>query len=161
MFREIERKFLVAGDFKAYAYARHRIVQGYMCADAKRTVRVRISDDKGYITVKGRSKDGGLSRFEWEKEISVHEAEALLPLCEPGVIDKVRYIVNVGTHVFEVDEFHGDNEGLLLAEVELSSVDEDFERPQWLGEEVTGDRRYYNSYLSVHPFITWSSVVPE
>jgi CYTH domain-containing protein len=161
MFREIERKFLVAGDFKAYAYARHRIVQGYMCADAKRTVRVRISDDKGYITVKGRSKDGGLSRFEWEKEISVHEAEALLSLCEPGVIDKVRYIVNVGTHVFEVDEFHGDNEGLLLAEVELSSVDEDFERPQWLGEEVTGDRRYYNSYLSVHPFITWSSVVPE
>jgi CYTH domain-containing protein len=132
-----------------------------MCADAKRTVRVRISDDKGYITVKGRSKDGGLSRFEWEKEISVHEAEALLSLCEPGVIDKVRYIVNVGTHVFEVDEFHGDNEGLLLAEVELSSVDEDFERPQWLGEEVTGDRRYYNSYLSVHPFITWSSVVPE
>jgi CYTH domain-containing protein len=132
-----------------------------MCADAKRTVRVRISDDKGYITVKGRSNDGGLSRFEWEKEISVHEAEALLSLCEPGVIDKVRYIVNVGTHVFEVDEFHGDNEGLLLAEVELSSVDEDFERPQWLGEEVTGDRRYYNSYLSVHPFITWSSVVPE
>ena len=161
MFSEIERKFLVAGDFKAHACARHRIVQGYMCADAKRTVRVRISDDKGYITVKGRSNDGGLSRFEWEKEISVYEAEALLSLCEPGVIDKVRYIVNVGTHVFEVDEFHGDNEGLLLAEVELSSVDEDFERPQWLGEEVTGDRRYYNSYLSVHPFITWSSVVPE
>ena len=161
MFREIERKFLVTGDFKAHACASHRIVQGYMCSDAKRTVRVRISDDKGYLTIKGRSQDGGVSRFEWEKEISVHEAEALLPLCEPGVIDKVRHIVKVGDHVFEVDEFHGDNQGLLLAEVELSSVDEDFEHPQWLGREVTGDRRYYNSYLSVHPFNTWPSVVSE
>ena len=161
MFREIERKFLVAGDFKAFVCVSHRIVQGYMCSDAKRTIRIRISDDKGYITIKGRSQDGGVSRFEWEKEIPVLEAEALLPLCEPGVIDKVRHIVKAGAHVFEVDEFHGDNEGLLLAEVELSSVDEDFERPQWLGKEVTGDRRYYNSYLSVHPFNTWPSVVSE
>lgn len=161
MFQEIERKFLVEGDFKSHAFSHQRIVQGYMCSDAKRTVRVRIYGDKGYLTVKGRSHDGGMSRFEWEKEITVAEAEALLQLCEPGVIDKVRYLVEADGHVFEVDEFNGDNKGLVLAEIELSSVDEAFPRPGWLGSEVTGDRRYYNSYLSVHPYNTWQHIVPE
>ena len=161
MYQEIERKFLVEGDFKSDVLSHHRIVQGYMCADAKRTVRVRIYGEKGYLTIKGRSHDGGLSRFEWEKVIDVQEAEMLLQLCEPGVIDKVRYLVEAEGHVFEVDVFNGDNEGLVLAELELSSVDETFVRPDWLGAEVTGNRRYYNSYLSVHPYNTWQSVVPE
>lgn len=161
MYQEIERKFLVEGDFKSDALSHQRIVQGYMCADAKRTVRVRIYGDRGYLTIKGRSHDGGLSRFEWEKEIDVQEAEMLLGLCEPEVIDKVRYLVETEGHVFEVDVFSGSNEGLVLAEIELSSVDETFVQPDWLGMEVTGDRRYYNSYLSVHPYITWQSVVPE
>lgn len=161
MYQEIERKFLVEGDFKSDVLSHQRIVQGYMCADAKRTVRVRIYGEKGYLTIKGRSHDGGLSRFEWEKVIDVQEAEMLLQLCEPGVIDKVRYLVEAEGHVFEVDVFNGDNEGLVLAELELSSVDETFVRPDWLGAEVTGNRRYYNSYLSVHPYNTWQSVVPE
>ncbi len=159
--QEIERKFLVTGDFKMFSASHQRMVQGYMCSDSKRTVRVRISGDRGFITIKGRSKDGGLSRFEWEKEIGLKEAEALLDLCEPGIIEKVRYLVEYEGHVFEVDEFLGDNEGLLLAEIELSSVDEEFACPDWIGEEVTGDRRFYNSYLSVHPFMTWASVASE
>ena len=155
MYLEIERKFLVSGEFKSKAKSSERLVQGYLCCDARRTVRVRVKGETGYITVKGKSKDGGLSRFEWEKEISSQEAEHLLPLCEPGIIDKVRHLVDFEGHTFEVDEFLGENEGLILAELELSSVDEDFQRPEWLGEEVTGDRRYYNSYLSVHPFKIW------
>ena len=161
MFQEIERKFLVNGDYKSCAESHHRIVQGYICSDPARTVRVRISGNKGYITVKGRNRDGELARFEWEKEISVHEAEALLDLCEPGVIEKYRYIVPFEGHVFEVDEFYGANEGLVMAEVELTSENETIISPDWLGDEVTGDRRYYNSYLSVHPFNTWGLVVSE
>ena len=155
MYLEIERKFLVKGEFRSLAKSSQRIIQGYLCSDAKRTVRVRIKGDTGFLTIKGRSNDGGLSRFEWEKEISREEAELLLPLCEPGVIDKVRYLVEFEGHVFEVDEFLGDNQGLVLAELELSSHTEEYSRPDWLGEEVTGDRRYYNSYLSAHPFVTW------
>ena len=161
LLQEIERKFLVTGDFKGFSSSHQRMVQGYMCSDSQRTVRVRIAGERGYLTIKGRSNDGGLSRFEWEKEIDLKEAEALLELCEPGMIDKVRYLVEFDGHVFEVDEFRGDNEGLLLAEIELSSVDEEFACPDWLGEEVTGDRRYYNSYLSVHPFKTWQPVASE
>ena len=161
MFQEIERKFLVKGDFKSHSHCCRRIVQGYMCSDSVRTVRVRIYGDKGYITVKGRNHVGELARFEWEKEISVHEAEALLELCEPGVIGKYRYLVQSEGHVFEVDEFYGDNEGLVVAEVELTSEDEAFMRPDWLGDEVTGDPRYYNSYLSVHPYNTWGLIVSE
>lgn len=155
-FQEIERKYLVEGDFKSYSHSSQRIVQGYMCSDSKRTVRIRIYGDKGYVTIKGKSQDGGLSRFEWEKEIPVEEAELLMKLCDPGVIDKVRYLVEFDGHVFEVDEFHGENEGLVMAEIELSSADEDFGRPGWLGVEVTGDRRYYNSYLTRYPFRTWN-----
>lgn len=155
MAQEIERKFLVAGEFKSLAFAHHRIVQGYICSDPSRTVRIRIRDDKGYITIKGLSDGTGLSRFEWEKEISLADAESLIKLCEPGLIDKTRYLVRSGQHVFEVDEFYRDNIGLVMAEVELSSPDEDYIKPSFLGDEVTGDLRYYNSSLMKKPFTTW------
>lgn len=155
MAQEIERKFLVAGDFKQYARKSEHIVQGYLNSTPERTVRVRIKDDKGYMTVKGISSQSGVSRFEWEKEIPVNEARELINICEPGVIDKVRHLVDVGEHIFEVDEFYGDNEGLLLAEIELSTEEEEFAKPDWLGEEVTGDIRYYNSMLMKNPYKGW------
>lgn len=155
MGREIERKFLVRGEYKSQAYAQSRIVQGYICSARGRTVRVRIRDAKGYLTIKGAADAAGLSRYEWEKEIPLIEAQELMKLCEPGVIDKTRYLVRCGKHVFEVDEFYGDNEGLVVAEVELASVDEDFEKPDFIGEEVTGDVRYYNSQLMKHPYASW------
>ncbi len=153
---EIERKFLVQGDYKSLAVSHSRIKQGYICSGRGRTVRVRLRDDKGYLTIKGPSLNGGLSRYEFEKEISVDEALSLLCLCEPGMVDKIRWLVPVGKHVFEVDEFFGENEGLVLAEVELAEEAEDFERPAFLGMEVTGDRRYYNSSLKANPYKTWS-----
>lgn len=157
---EIERKFLVAGDFKAEAFRAIPMKQGYLSSASGRTVRVRIAGDKGFLTIKGPSDASGLSRFEWEKEITISEAEALLEIAEPGVIDKTRYLVAAGDgkHTWEVDEFHGENEGLVVAEIELGATDEDFGRPAWLGAEVTGDRRYYNSYLSGNPFSNWPSV---
>ena len=156
MAQEIERKFLVKDDsYKQMASSFSHIVQGYICRTSGRTVRVRMRDDKAYLTIKGPSLDGGLSRYEWEYEISSDEALELMQLCESGVIDKVRYLVPYGGHIFEVDEFFGDNEGLVMAEVELSAVDEKFELPSFLGEEVTGDRRYYNSCLTVQPFKNW------
>jgi CYTH domain-containing protein len=120
-----------------------------------RTVRVRIRDDKGYLTIKGPSDASGLGRYEWEKEIPLHEAQELMQLCEPGLIDKTRYLVRSGKHVFEVDEFYGENEGLTLAEVELDSADEAYEKPDFIGQEVTGDVKYYNSFLMKHPFSRW------
>ena len=156
MATEIERKFLVNGDFKVAIEASQRITQGYLCSIPERTVRVRIKGDKGFITIKGIGGASGASRYEWEKEISVEEVNELLALCEPGVIDKTRYLVKSGRHTFEVDEFYGDNDGLAVAEVELSSEDEQFEKPEWLDEEVTGDVRYYNSMLMKAPFNTWS-----
>lgn len=156
MSQEIERKFLVEDDsYKQMASSSSRIVQGYICRTSGRTVRVRIRGGKGYLTIKGPSPDGGISRYEWEHEIPVDEARELMQLCEGGVIDKVRYLVPWGKHIFEVDEFWGDNEGLVMAEVELDAVDETFERPPFLGKEVTGDRRYYNSCLTEHPFKEW------
>ena len=155
MGQEIERKFLVNGDFKSQAYAQSHIVQGYICSARGRTVRVRIRDDRGYLTIKGASADNGLSRYEWEKEIPLAEAEELMKLCEPGVIDKTRYLVRSGHHIFEVDEFYGDNEGLILAEVELSAPDEAYEKPSFFGREVTGDIRFYNSHLMKYPFKAW------
>lgn len=152
---EIERKFLVCGDFKSSAFEALRITQGYLSSVPERTVRVRVKGDNGYITVKGAGSASGASRFEWEKEISLEDAEALMGLCEPGVIDKTRYLVKVGDHTFEVDEFYGDNEGLTVAEVELSSEEEAFEKPSWLGREVTGDPRYYNSALVKNPYKNW------
>lgn len=155
MAQEIERKFLVVGEYKNLAHSVMHIVQGYI-ASGRRTVRLRISDDRAWLTIKGPSHDGGLSRFEWEKEIEAHEAMELLPLCEGALIDKHRYLVKVGDHTFEVDEFHGDNEGLTIAEVELSSTDEEFIHPEWLGAEVTGIKRYYNSHLRANPYKEWS-----
>lgn len=155
MAQEIERKFLVRGDFKSEVTKATRITQGYLSSVPERTVRVRIKGDKGYMTVKGIGSDSGASRFEWEKEIPVEDVRELLKICEPGVIDKTRYLVPAGRHTFEVDEFYGDNEGLVVAEVELSSEDEEFVRPEWLGEEVTGDARYYNSMLMKKPYKTW------
>lgn len=152
---EIERKFLVKGDYKAASTSHSRIVQGYICSERGRTVRVRLRNDKGYLTIKGPSCDGGLSRYEFEKEITVDEANALLALCEPGVIDKIRWLVPAGKHTYEVDEFLGDNAGLVVAEIELSSTDEHFERPSFLANEITGDRKYYNSSLRKFPYRMW------
>lgn len=152
---EIERKFLVKGDFRTQAYDKSRIIQGYISSVRGRTVRVRIRDERGYLTIKGPSDIGGLVRFEWEKEIPLNEALQLLKICEPGIIDKTRYLVKSGKHTFEVDEFYGDNQGLIMAEVELEAPDEPFEKPDFIGEEVTGDRRYYNSQLRQHPFKEW------
>jgi adenylate cyclase len=155
MATEIERKFLVKGDFKAEVGSSQRITQGYLSSIPERTVRVRIKGDQGFITIKGIGSASGASRYEWEKEIPVQEVNELLELCEPGVIDKTRYLVKSGAHTFEVDEFYGDNEGLIVAEVELSNEDEQFDRPGWLAEEVTGDVRYYNSMLMKKPFNAW------
>lgn len=155
---EIERKFLVHkrdGEYKRQAYASSRIQQGYICSGHGRTVRVRIRDGKGYLTIKGPSVDGGLSRYEFEKEITRDEALSLLRLCEPGIIDKIRWLVPAGRHTYEVDEFFGDNEGLTVAEIELSAPDEPYERAPFLGREVTGERQYYNSSLRVFPYKDW------
>jgi adenylate cyclase len=153
---EIERKFLVISDvFKSDVLRQNHIAQGYLSSVPERAVRVRIKGEKGYLTIKGKTNETGLSRFEWEKEIPVTEAKELLQLCEKGVIEKIRYEIQVGQHVFEVDEFYGENEGLIMAEVELQSESEIIEKPIWLGEEVTNDSRYYNSYLSKNPFKNW------
>lgn len=157
---EIERKFLVHKDvdWKSRAHASSRIRQGYFAA--VNTVRVRMRDDKAYLTIKGPSRNGGMTRYEFEKEISVDEARKLLELCEPGIIDKRRYLVEYEGHTFEVDEFYGSNEGLVMAEVELASEDEMFDKPDFIGVEVTGDRRFYNSHLRTNPFSLWRETLP-
>lgn len=155
MSNEIERKFLVKGDFKPLATKETRITQGFLSTVPERTVRLRIKGAKGYLTVKGIGNESGASRFEWEKEISVQEVQDLMKICEPGSIDKTRYLVQAGRHTFEVDEFYGENQGLVVAEIELSSEDENFEKPDWLGEEVTGNVKYYNSMLMKHPYTKW------
>jgi len=155
MSQEIERKFLVKGEYKSQAVRSFRIVQAYLSSVTGRTVRIRIKGEKAYITIKGKSNESGVSRYEWEKEIPVNEAEELLLLCKPGAIDKTRHEIPVGKHIFEVDEFYGDNSGLTLAEVELKDEAESFIKPEWLGEEVTGDRRYYNSCLTRQPYSKW------
>jgi adenylate cyclase len=153
---EIERKFLVVSDdFIAQAFAKSKIAQGYLSSDPERTVRVRIKGDLGFLTIKGAGNASGLSRFEWEKEILLTEAEQLLKLCEKGIIEKIRYEVSIENHVFEVDVFEGENEGLVVAEIELESETEAFEKPYWLGDEVTGVEKYYNAYLSINPFLSW------
>lgn len=153
---EIERKFLVTDtSFKKEAIKNTRIVQGFLNTHPKRTVRVRIKGELAFITVKGIGNQSGTSRFEWEKQIPLPEAEELLPLCEPGMIEKTRFEVPSGNHVFEIDEFYGKNQGLTIAEIELSHENELFSKPSWLGKEVTGDSKYYNSQLSKKPFILW------
>ena len=154
---EIERKFLIASDkYKEQAYKKTRIVQGFLNTHKERTVRVRIKGKEAYFTIKGISNKEGTSRFEWEKKIAVEEAEQLIKLCEPNLIEKIRYEIKVGNHIFEVDEFSAENEGLIIAEIELSEENESFEKPDWLGKEVTGDIRYYNSQLSRVPYKNWS-----
>lgn len=154
--QEIERKFLVHSlDFVTEAIQFQKIAQGYLNTSPERTVRIRIKDQKGFITIKGKGDETGTTRFEWEKEIALHEAEALLKLCEKGAIDKTRYLIKKGNHTFEVDIFEGENKGLIVAEIELSDANETFEKPNWLSEEVTGDEKYYNAYLSKKPFTTW------
>ena len=156
MAQEIERKFLVKNDaFKKESFNQTKIVQGFLSTVPERTVRIRIKGDKGFITVKGIGNKSGTSRFEWEKEISIQDATDLLKISEPGVIDKTRFNVKSGEHTFEVDEFYGENEGLTVAEVELSAEDENFNKPSWLGEEVTGQVKYYNSMLIKNPYKDW------
>jgi adenylate cyclase len=152
---EIERKFLINGDFRHFVRKSLPITQGYLSSVPERTVRVRIQGDKAFLTIKGNGNIIGSTRFEWEKVISVEDAQDLLLLCEPGVIEKIRHLVPAGEFTFEVDEFLGDNVGLLVAEIELPTEDTLFEHPVWLGEEVTGDVRYYNAYLSKHPSTKW------
>ena len=155
MAQEIERKFLVAGGFKAEVFKSTRIIQGYLSSVPERTVRVRVKGDKGFLTIKGIGSQSGASRFEWEKEIPLADAKELMKLCEPGMIDKTRYLVASGNHTFEVDEFYGDNEGLVIAEVELKHENESFEKPSFIGEEVTGIVKYYNSFLMKCPYKDW------
>lgn len=153
---EIERKFLVTSDaFIAQAFTKNQIAQGYLNSHPERTVRVRIKGESGFLTIKGKGDASGTTRFEWETEISLMEARPLLALCEKGVIQKTRYEVLLGKHTFEVDVFSGENEGLIIAEIELSAADEVFEKPDWLGNEVTNDARYYNAYLSQNPYKAW------
>lgn len=157
MAQEIERKFLVKSDnFKKESFKETKIVQGFLSTVPERTVRIRIKGNQGFITVKGIGNASGTSRFEWEKEISVEDAKDLLKISEPGVIDKTRFNVKSGGHTFEVDEFYGENNGLTVAEVELDAENEDFIKPKWLGEEVTGQVKYYNSMLMKNPYKDWS-----
>ncbi|MCK0131622.1 CYTH domain-containing protein [Flavobacteriaceae bacterium F08102] len=157
MAQEIERKFLVTdASFKNASFEAMKIVQGYLSSVPERSVRIRIRDDRAFITVKGIGDLSGMSRFEWEKEISVEDAKHLLAICEKGIIDKTRYKVAMGDYIFEVDEFHGDNDGLIVAEIELKSEDDVFQKPTWLGKEVTGDPKYYNAMLKMHPYKDWS-----
>lgn len=156
MSQEIERKFLVKNNnFIEDSYAKHTIRQGFLSSDKNRVVRIRIQDDKSFLTVKGRSNLSGTTRFEWEKEIDLTEGIQLFALCEPFPIEKERYLVKYGNHVYEIDVFLGKNKGLVVAEIELKSEDESFEKPDWLGEEVTGATEYYNTELSKNPFTNW------
>jgi adenylate cyclase len=153
--QEIERKFLVKGNFKQHSDSSMRITQGYLSSVPERIVRIRIYGDKAFLTIKGITNTSGISRYEWEKEIVVAEAHELLKLCEPGIIDKTRYLIKKGSNTFEVDEFYGENEGLVIAEIELVEENQQFEKPDWLGEEVTGDKKYFNSRLAKTPFSCW------
>jgi adenylate cyclase len=153
---EIERKYLVTSlAFKKEYCAKNEIAQGYLNSNPERTVRIRIKGSSGFITIKGVGNESGTSRFEWEKEIPVNEAKQLLQLCEKGVIEKTRYEVKSGKHIIEVDVFYGENQGLIIAEIELENENEHIIKPDWLGEEVTNDSKYYNSYLSQNPYKNW------
>lgn len=154
---EIERKFLVLSDnFRAQTARKSLIAQGYLTTHPDRTVRIRIQGEAGFLTIKGKGSASGTTRLEWETELSLHDAKPLLEICEPGRIEKWRHEISFKGHVFEVDEFIGENQGLILAELELRYEHESFEKPDWLGEEVTGDERYYNAYLSKNPFTHWN-----
>ena len=152
---EIERKFLVVGDFKSEALKSEQIRQGYLSIAPECTVRVRQKGERVFLTVKGKSTESGLTRIEWEKELETKDADELFQLCQSSFIDKTRYYVPFKNVVYEVDVFDKENKGLVIAELELKDENQKFEKPSWLGEEVTGDIRYYNLYLSEHPFSKW------
>lgn len=155
---EIEKKFLVKSQkYKSQAFKKEKISQGYLNSNPERTVRVRIRGEQGFLTIKGKSSESGMTRYEWEKEIPLKEAEELILLCEPGKIKKVRYLIKAGDFIFEVDEFLGENAGLTVAEIELTTEDSEFRKPEWLGEEVTADARYYNSQLCLNPYCNWKN----
>jgi CYTH domain-containing protein len=158
---EIERKFLITAPYKSFASKHTYYRQGYISTDPGCSIRIRIAGDNGYITIKGPGNDTGISHFEWEKEIPVKEAEELFQFCHAGIIEKIRYLIPYENHLFEVDEFLGANQGLTVAEIELKSEDEVFSEPPWLGKEVTGIRRYYNSNLSKNPYSTWAKELQE
>ena len=154
---EIERKFLVTDtSYRDTAGSGKLMKQGFLNLDPLRTVRVRISEGEAWLTVKGPSNDSGTTRFEWETGIATADAEDLLNLAAGSVIEKTRYSIPAGEHVFEVDEFYGENGGLVVAEIELGHEDDVFTKPGWLGKEVTGDPRYYNAQLSINPYKTWN-----
>jgi len=154
--QEIERKYRVLSeDYKKEAFKSFPLKQGFLNTNPERTVRLRISGDKAFLTIKGKSSKNGVSRFEWEKEIDKNEAQTLFELCEPGIIEKTRYLVKAGDFIYEIDEFYGDNEGLTVAEIELKNEADTFEKPNWIGKEVTGEIKYYNSQLSKNPFKNW------
>ena len=154
---EIERKFLVTSTaYKKAAYNFYDMVQGYIAHEKGNSVRVRITNTEAVMTIKGPSDSKGMSRYEWNHQIPVEDAKELLKLSQGGVIEKRRYLVHSGPHVFEIDEFYGDNEGLVIAEVELQSENKTFEKPSFVGKEVTGDRRYYNAYLTTNPYKSWT-----
>lgn len=156
MGQEIERKFLVENDsFKKLSSHKKYIKQGFLNSNKNRVVRIRIQDQQAFLTIKGISDSHGLKRYEWEKEISLEDAKELFLLCEKGIIEKYRYYHTVENHTFEVDEFLGENEGLIIAEIELSEESEVFKKPNYIGEEVTGDEKYFNSNLSKEPFKNW------
>lgn len=157
MHNEIERKFLVVGEYKSLAYNRTHIEQGYFATDQGKTVRIRIRDDKGFLTIKGPVRSNGLTRYEFETELPIDDAHELMKLCLPGRVNKDRWLVKSGKHIVEVDEFFDKNEGLVIAEIELESEDEPYEKPDFIGKEVTGDPRYYNKYLLTRPYKTWES----
>ena len=153
---EIERKFLVNSNaFIEQSFAKFKIAQGYLSSNPDRTVRIRTKNDKAFLTIKGKSSENGLWRFEWEKEIEIQDAENLLLLCEKGIIKKTRYNIQTSTQIIEVDVFHDENDGLIMAEIELKSEEEFYEKPNWLGKEVTGNIKYYNANLSTNPFSKW------
>ncbi len=159
---EIERKFLVKHGhaYREVAFASSHICQGYIPAQGA-TVRIRVRDDKAYLTIKSHTFSTGLGRYEFEHEITLDEARQLLKLCTGGVIDKHRYLVKAGQHIWEIDEFHGANDGLVMAEVELHSDNETFEKPHFIGPEVTGDKHFYNSHMLSNPYSAWRQIVPE
>ncbi len=152
---EIERKFLVNGDYKSHSFKNFRIKQGYLALSGVTIVRVQIKGEQAFVTIKSALEENKIKRNEWEYEIPVQDAGEMLLLCEEAVIEKTRYLIKAGKHIFEVDDFEGENEGLVIAEIELESEDEPYEKPGWLGPEVTGNVRYYNSFLSIHPYSEW------
>lgn len=153
---EIERKFLVKNEtYKSESIKKQLITQGYLSSDPKRSVRIRICEQNAYITIKGQTSESGTSRYEWEKEINIEDAKQLMLLCREGVVTKIRHLIPFKNHTFEVDEFLKDNSGLVIAEIELSNENEDFERPRWLGKEVTGIKKYYNNQLSQNAYVNW------